>query len=235
MTLAALLALQDHDTSIDQARHRRAHLPEATTVRELTQGLAALTARRAALAAQQEELGGRQAALDVDITASRSKQAELAKRLAATSVPREAQTFQHELDTARQRQHDLEDGELELMEALEPIDTEAASLDERITVTEAELAGAREALVAREAEVDAELAELTTARAPLAGVIDADTLAAYDTKRAKLGGIAVARLVHGTCSGCNIQLSSSEIQQMHHLPPEEPAECESCGRMLLVQ
>lgn len=234
MTLAALLALQDHDILLDQARHRRAHLPEATRVKDLTAARAALVARRAELAASQADLGQRQAGIERDVVASRAKQTELAKRLGATSVPREAQTLQHELDTAHQRQRDLEDGELELMEQLEPIDGEAASLDERIVVLEAELAEATTALAVRQAEADADVAALVGGRVALAGAIAADALAAYDSRRARLGGVAVARLTGGHCAGCNMQVSQLEQERFRHLPPDEPAECDQCGRLLVL-
>lgn len=233
MTLASLLALQDHDIATEQARHRRATLPEAARVREMTQARDALVSRRAEVATAQAGLEARQAAIEADVTVSRTKQAELAKRLAATSVPREAQTFQHELDTAHQRQVELEDAELELMEQLEPLETEAASLDDRLDTLAADLIVAQAELEVRQAEVEAEVAGLAAGRQPLTDAIDPDALATYERKRSKLGGVAVARLLNGTCMGCNIHLSSAELQDIAHLPPEEPAECESCGRMLI--
>ena len=233
MTLSTLLALQDHDTLADQARHRRTHLPEEGRARELAAARDALVARRAELAKTQADLGARQDAIERDVVASRVKQAELAKRLGATSVPREAQTFQHELDMAHQRQVDLEDAELEVMEQLEPVDAEVASLEARLAALDPELSDARAALAAREAEVDAEIAALVEARRPLTDAVGAEAAAAYDTKRAKLGGVAVARLVAGMCSGCNLRLSSGEVQRIQHLPPDEAAECEQCGRLLV--
>jgi hypothetical protein len=232
MTLADLLALQDHDTLIDQARHRRAHLPEAARAAELTAAHDALVARRATVAGTQADLAGRQDAIERDVTASRAKQAELAKRLSATSVPREAQTLQSELDTARQRQRELEDAELELMEQLEPVEAELVSLDERLAAAVPELDEARHALAERAAAVDAEIAALVAARAPLAGAVG-DDLAGYDAKRAKLGGVAVARLVSGSCSGCNLRLSSGELERVRQLPADEATECEQCGRLLV--
>ena len=233
MTLATLLALQDHDILLDQARHRRTHLPEAARLRELTETNEALVARRTELAGSQADLGARLEAIERDVTTSRTKQTELGKRLASTSVPRDAQTFQHELDAAHQRQRELEDGELELMEQLEPVDGEATALDERLVVLDAELAEARAALAARQHDVDAELAALVAARVPLAGVLDADALATYESRRSKLGGIAVARVTAGVCMGCNMRLSSAEVQRLRQLPADELAECEQCGRLLV--
>jgi uncharacterized protein len=234
MTLASLLALQDHDTLVDQARHRRAHLPEATQLRDLELACQALVARRAELVATQADLVSRQDAIERDVTGLRSKQAGWAKRLAATAVPREAQTYQSEIDNAHQRQVELEDAELELMEQLEPIEAELSALDARVSALDAELVDARAALATREAEGDAELAALAAGRGPLADAVGPEAFASYELKRPKLGGVAVARLVAGTCTGCNMRVSSGELQRLQHLSADETAECEQCGRLLVV-
>ncbi len=233
MPITDLLALQDHDILLDQARHRRGHLPEAATAAQLDQARQALAARRATLAADQARLNGEQESLEGDIEMSRAKQVELAKRLSATSVPREAQTLQHEIETAHARQTELEDRELELMEALEPIDAEAADLDVRLTTLAEQLTVAHAELAAREAEVDAELAGLVAAREPLVAAAG-DLVETYEKTRAHMGGVAVARVAHGTCDGCHMQISSSEVQRLRQLPPGEVAECENCGRMLVL-
>lgn len=233
MALSDLLALQDHDILTEQVRHRRANLPEAAAVRDLELQRSALTGRRAELAAEQARLGHDQEALERDIDTSRAKQAELAKRLSATSVPREAQTLQHEIDTAHQRQTELEDRELELMEALEPIDAEVTDLDGRIAALEEQLTVARAELAGREAEVDAELATLAAAREPIVAAAG-EFVASYEKTRTQRGGIAVARLAHGTCDACHMQVSSSELQRLRQLPAGEVAECENCGRMLVL-
>jgi predicted nucleic acid-binding Zn-ribbon protein len=45
--------------------------------------------------------------------------------------------------------------------------------------------------------------------------------------------VAVARLVNGHCSGCNLALSSGELDRIRHEPPDETFECEQCGRILV--
>ena len=66
----------------------------------------------------------------------------------------------------------------------------------------------------------------------LVGGIDADLLGEYDELRKRSGGIAIARLVSGHCGGCHLSLSAVEIDRIKKLPPEAPAHCEECGRLL---
>jgi len=228
-----MLALQDHDSATDHLRHRLASLPEQAHVHELTATASKQAARLAELTSERDSLAGRQAAIERDVTTSRTKQAELSRKLLATSVSREAQTLQHELDGAKDRQRALEDDELELMEALEPIDAELdqlgrnqAEVAEQITVAQAELAAAEEA-------GGRELDELTAARPSVAGAVPDALRTRYEALRPKLKGVAVARVVAGHCSGCNLELPTSELQRLRGLPPDELTECEQCGRMLV--
>ena len=231
--LNAMLALQDHDSATDQLRHRLASLAERAHLQELTATASKQAARLAELTGERDSLAARQTAIEHDVVASETKQAELNRKLLATSVSREAQTLQHELDGAKERQRALEDDELELMEALEPIEAELDQLRSsqadgaaQITVAQAELAAAEEAGAH---QLDA----LTVARAAVADAVPDALRMRYEALRPRLKGVAVARVVAGHCSGCNLELPTSELQRLRGLPADELAECEPCGRMLV--
>jgi uncharacterized protein len=231
--LNAMLSLQDHDSATDQLRHRLATLAERAHLQELTATASKQAARLAELTGEHDSLVARQTAIEREVVASQTKQADLSRKLLATSVSREAQTLQHELDGAKDRQRALEDDELELMEALEPIDAELdqlrrseADVAAQITVAQAELAVA-EQTGAR--ELDA----LTAARPAVADAVPNALRMRYEALRPRLKGVAVARVVAGHCSGCNLELPTSELQRLRGLPADELAECEQCGRMLV--
>jgi predicted nucleic acid-binding Zn-ribbon protein len=59
-----------------------------------------------------------------------------------------------------------------------------------------------------------------------------DLLEEYAGLRKRLGGIAIARLVGNSCGGCHLQLSAVEVARLKKLAPDEPANCEECGRLL---
>ncbi len=90
----------------------------------------------------------------------------------------------------------------------------------------------RAAIAEDEVQLDAELAGVLAERAQVAADVEPELLSEYEVLRPKLGGIAIARLVGGSCGGCHLSLSAVEVDRLKRLPPEEPAWCEECGRLL---
>jgi predicted nucleic acid-binding Zn-ribbon protein len=134
-----LLVLQQHDTAVDQLRHRRATLPERTLVSGIEAELRRLGGELTAAGTERDALVTRQERLEADVAAGEDKRRTLERRLASTSVPREAQAMSDEIDGIKARQSTLEDELLEIMEALEPLDAriavgtaERADLDARL-------------------------------------------------------------------------------------------------------
>jgi predicted nucleic acid-binding Zn-ribbon protein len=229
-----LLVVQEHDTAADQLEHRKASLPARSELEQVMADLAALERRAGEVEAQRHELGRSQQRLEDEIGSLNDKAAQHDKALYSGTVsnPRELQAMQDEIAALRRRVRQLEDQELELMEQIEPIDAdlatvaaERAGLDER--------AGAlRSAIAEGEVAIEGELATVRAERQAAAAALAPDLLAQYDQMRPKLGGIAIARLVAGHCQGCHLALSAVEVDRIRKLAPEEPATCEECGRLL---
>ena len=127
--LARLLEVQDHDTVIDQIRHRRATLPERAELAEVDRQLGVLDVRTKELRSQRDELGDRQGALEQQIEASRTRRESLEKRLFGGQIvaSRELQAMNEEVLHLARHISELEDREIEVMEGLEPLDGELAS------------------------------------------------------------------------------------------------------------
>jgi predicted nucleic acid-binding Zn-ribbon protein len=163
--LHALLVLQQQDTAADQLRHRRATLPERALLAAIDAELTRLDAELATATVEHDRLAADQERLEAEVAVGEDKRRTLERRLAASSVPREAQTMSAEIDGLKARQSGLEDELLELMEALEPIDARLVTgADERVQLAERHTATAA-ALAAAEAGVDAELAAMGVAGA----------------------------------------------------------------------
>lgn len=231
-----LLAVQDHDTHLDQLRHRRDTLPERAELESQSDELARLDtavadaeSRKGALVTQQRRLEDEVARLEAKV----SEVDDTLYRSGTITSPKEAQALSDELDSLRKRQRHLEDDVLALMEQIEPIDAELAELGEQREQLGARMDGTRSALARGEGEVDAEIQEVEALRTTAASGIDAAQLAEYEQLRKQLGGIAVARLSSGTCGGCNLTLSAVERDRLKGLSPDEAAYCEECGRLLV--
>jgi len=232
--LQALLRLQQHDTAADQLRHRRATLPERDLVAGMVAELSRLGAELTAAGAEHDRLANDQSRLEAEVTVSEDKRRTLERRLASTSVPREAQTMSDEIDGLKARQSGLEDQLIEIMEVLEPLDQRlAAGAAERVDL-EARLAAGRDTLAAAEAGVDAQLAAVGAARLQAAAPIPDVLLARYERLRSKLDGVAVATLDGSRCTGCNLMLPTSELEQIRATGADTIIECEQCGRILVL-
>ncbi|HEY3810738.1 MAG TPA: C4-type zinc ribbon domain-containing protein [Acidimicrobiales bacterium] len=233
--LDALLALQDLDTARDQVRHRGAHLPERAELAAIDRQAAELDTTIGAVTATRDEIAARQAAIEAELAATEERAAAVNRRLygGEVSASRELQALAADVDTLKARASGLEDQVLELMEQREPLDAglvDAAAQREALDERRRTLTGA---LAAAAATVDDELARLDRLREESAAAVPADALAAYERLRARLDGVAVARLVGSHCDGCHLTLPSMELDRIRHLPPDEVVTCEQCGRILV--
>lgn len=232
---ALLLELQDHDTRIDQLRHRRATLPARAELAKVEADRAALDARVAEVRSRRDELGGQQSGLEDQIESSKRRRDELQKRLYGGTIAdaRQLQAMDEEVRHLGRHISDLEDRELEVMEALEPVDgdlqaadVERDGLDTRGEALRAEIAAAERDI---DADIDAELAP----RQPLAAEIPADLLRRYEALRTKLGGTGAARLVGNSCGGCHLTLPAMEVDRIKKSAPDAVITCDNCGRILV--
>jgi predicted nucleic acid-binding Zn-ribbon protein len=231
--LATLATLQDRDTAADQLRYRRAHLPERAADAEAAATLSAADEEAASLGAQQAELAARQDRLEADVAACEAARAGLSRKLSTTSVPREAQALSAEIESLEARQRHLEDELLDVMEALEPIDGRLAALAAARPSLDARAGAMATALTAAEAVVNAELAAVGHERAALAATVAAPLLNRYERLRRRLGGVAVAHVDHGRCTGCNLALPVLELERVRSAAVDAVVECEQCGRILV--
>jgi hypothetical protein len=233
--LEALLLVQEHDTARDRLRHRRASLPERAALeaegaklRELeTQATEVRTRRDAVLADERR--------LDDEARSLGARADEVDKQLysGSTNSPRELQAMQADVDMLRRQRSDLEDRELEVMEARELLDGELASLEADIGRIGTEIDRLRELIAAAEGEIDAELAEEDAAWAAQAAGVPEPLLADYQRRRAQNKGAGAARLVGATCTACHLSIPSTEAEQIRKSDGAETSYCDNCGAILV--
>jgi predicted nucleic acid-binding Zn-ribbon protein len=228
-----LLVLQQHDTAVDRLRHRRATLPERTLVEQLTAEQATGAAELGKLQPERDDRAAAQARLEAEVAGVEDKRRTLERRLSATSVPREAQTMSAEIDGLKARQSSLEDQIMDIMEALEPLEARLAAAGSEQEERAAQMSTARAALAAQEAAIDGELRAATAAREDAVRAVAPALLARYERLRASRGGVAVATLDGGRCTGCNLALPTAELERVRRAGSDALVECEQCGRILV--
>jgi predicted nucleic acid-binding Zn-ribbon protein len=230
-----LLELQANDTTGDQLRHRRETLPERSQLVALAQRRSEVEAAVTEPSARRHDLIREQTRFEDEIGGIEAKRVSVDQQLYSSGVtsPKEAQALQADLDSLLRRQTFLEDQVIELMEQIEPIDAALAASETELAAIRADQAATEAALSAAEAEVDAELAQIGAARAALAEAVPPELLAEYERLRPQYGGVAVAKLAHGTCQGCFLTLAAAEVDEIRRAPADALVHCPDCGRLLV--
>ena len=224
-----LYAVQLTDIAISQAQHRLAHLPESASYQFAKSASQKAIADLAAIDKQSTDAGTEIAGLEKQAHEIDATLARLNKQMKTIIAPREAEALQHEITTCANNRSALDDRELELLEVVERCDKESVAIGSRVESTREALASAEQLLRAARAAVNAEIAHLSVQRSAQSLVVSPSLLSTYDAKRKHRPDGAVSKLNGPTCSGCHLDLPTSEIDRLHKLPADELPECPHCG------
>jgi predicted nucleic acid-binding Zn-ribbon protein len=234
-TFERLLEVQEHDTRVDQLRHRRATLPERAELAELETRRAALEARVSGIRVERDERAERQATLERQIDAAKARKGELERRMYGGQVAsaRDLSAMDDEVRQLTRHVAELENRELEIMEQLEPLENELQAADAERDGIDARSRQLRQAIAQAEEEIGARIDAELAGRGPLSAQLPSDLLARYEGLRQKLGGTGAARLVGNSCTGCHLTLPAMEVDRIKHAPPDAVITCDNCGRILV--
>jgi predicted nucleic acid-binding Zn-ribbon protein len=234
-SLDQLLVLQEHDTSAEQLRHRRATLPQRDQLAAQQQELAAVEQQMIDVQGRRDEVARTQKRLEDEVASVEAKVADVHAKLYGGSVtsPRELQALQDDESSLKRHQTNVEDKVIEQMELAVPLDDELARLQARRGELDGLLSATTAGLTEAEAEIDVELDAVLAERAGIAAGLDPAQIDTYEQLRHDLGGIGVARLVGTNCGGCHLTLSAVEIDRIRHAPADELVFCGECGRLLV--
>ena len=230
----SLWAFAEIDYGLITLERSRGALPARVALGVVAETFAGLERARALLEPEHAPLAAQLSTLEAEVGQLNERRAQVEARLSqATGGGKELEAMHTEARHLAERTATLEEAELELMEALEPLEqrlnalrAEGRPLLEDRTRLEAQL---RE----EEAALDATLAERRALRSSLEAAVDADLLALYEKGVKRSGESGAARFEHGTCSGCHLSLPAAEVDRLRHLDPEEISICEQCERILL--
>ena len=234
--LACLLDVQARDIVITQLHHRRTHLPEAAELTAVQARIAEVTAQVAEPTSTVNAFDRRQTALEDEIAATTAKIADADRRLYSGTVTssRELQALEADIASLKKRRAELEDLEIEILVEREPLDEALSGASAERSRLQQDVERLQTAISDGVAAIDADAAANLSARAELAAAVPGDLLATYDRIRKSNNGIGIARLEHGTCMACRLQLSAVDIDRVRHQPPGTATYCEQCGSILVV-
>ena len=155
-----------------------------------------------------------------------------AKLNSGTGLSKDLMALQSEIESLTRRRSELEDTELEAMEAFEEATVKAQAERDLVTqmqsVLDEVLDEVRSKLGGLKMERDAILAE----RAELAATFDPALMAIYDRALGKYG-VGAARLFHGKSEGSGMQLSAGDLVEIKKAPADTIVFCPDSGAILV--
>ncbi len=227
-----LLDLQSLDNSIARLKKRRTQLPQRA---ELASMQGERAAAKDAFMAVQRDLDTQNAEIerlesDIEVVRQRIKRDN--ELSAVSSSPKEAQALQSELETLGRRQSELEDRELELMEANEQTQAVYDAVSGALAGVDGRRKAILDAIADAEAGIDRELSETVRDRAGLAAELQRDLLEHYEALRARIG-IGAARLRGRISEASNMELAPAELADILAQPADELIYCPQSGAILV--
>jgi predicted nucleic acid-binding Zn-ribbon protein len=230
-----LLDLQEFDTRLDQLAHRRKSLPEHEEIATLDRQLTDVRALLVAAETERSDLERQQAKADADVEQVRTRKTrdESRRDSGQVSSPKELESLTHEIETLTRRQGELEDAELEIMERVE---SAVERLGQLTTQRDEVEASSRHAITRRDAllaEIDAEVSTNTELRKVLATQIAGDLVDLYEKLREQKDGIGAAALRQRRCNGCQLELDTTQLNQVRTADEDAVVRHEECGRILV--
>ena len=228
-----LLALQELDIRVLRLQKRLDELPQRLTILEIRKKLA-----QAQEKSQKTQSLGAEVDRVFDMlqdeaaqTAQQIKQTQLS--LNNSSDFRETSILSKELEMLRKRAEKIERDSLAQMEKKDKVDALAAQLapaadrlkasEEAVTESYQEVGGA----------LKQQLADANHARDALLGTLEPGLKQRYLRDFQTKGGIGVARLENGQCSGCHVTLSEGQIARLNAGPLID--QCPNCSRLMVVR
>lgn len=232
-----LYELQEIDTAIRLLQHRRANLPEQKALDENAETLAKITAEYAQRRERLEiiELQQKRHEDEVAVVESRRKSEDNRMYSGLITSEKELEALRGEVASLRNRKRDLEDALLEMMEEREELDGTVAALKESHNELTAQVEALTAARDEAATEIDAELTERQSARAAATKQVPEEILQHYEELRPRKAGLAVAHLDGTTCTGCRLQLTMIELEELRENSQRGLAKCAQCGRILVLR
>lgn len=232
-----LLELQVLDSMLDRLAQRRRTLPEITEIAALDDRLRVLRDQVVMAETQISDIAREERRIDADVDVVRMRISKDQSRLdtGAVNSPRELENLQHELVSLARRRGDLEDLELEQMEAREQAESALGLLQREVDELTAKRLDCEERREAAFVVIDRDAAKATADRSLLAPQLPADLMALYEKIRASSAGVGAALLRGNRCEGCHLSLSPVDVNRIKSAPIDEIVRCEECLVILIRQ
>ena len=196
--------------------------------------LAEASKRLRALEAHADQFAARRRTVDRTLEGLQDRLERIQARLysgAITNV-KEMEAAEAERAVTERSIAENEDELLEIMVTAEEIDESLAKGRQIVGKLENQRQADISSLTAKVDDARGKLLTLSPQRSEMTAAISPPTLHRYETLRSSKGGMAIARVERGLCSGCRMALTTSELQRVRSAT--DPMSCGSCRRLLYL-
>jgi len=229
-----LLDLAAEDVALTQLAHRRRTLPEEAAVETAAEAERTFAVEVVRTETDVRDLDREQTRLEADVETVRQREDRDQKLIDSSSTSAKDITgLQHELESLKRRQGDLEDQVLELMERREVAEAALQASRDGQQQAAADLERATQQRDDALADIADGTARHESVRAEIAAQLPAPLLALYDRIRTQNGATGAALLKARQCQGCRIELFGKELAAVRSADPSEVVRCDNCGRILV--
>lgn len=225
--LSAALRLQELDRRAAELTKEIAALPKhiAEIEKKLESHERKLTADQAALGANGKE----RKKLEGDIQMQEQKISKLRDQMLQAKTNEQYRAFQHEIEYCQAEIRKAEDRILDLMAESEPLDANVKSAEGALKKERAEVEAEKKETHTRTDADRQALEVIQKERESAVSAISKPVYAAYERIRKTRGGPAVAEIIGGRCSVCQMNLRPQFLQELRK--GEKVMFCESCSRI----
>jgi uncharacterized protein len=226
--LKLVIRLQEIDHRLADLAREIGQLPKhiAEIEKKLTSHERKLEADRAALAANQKERKG----CDAAIQAQEQKISKLKDQMLGAKTNEQYRAFQNEIDFCQKEIRGSEDRILELMSESEPLEKNVKAAETALKAEKAEVEKEKQQARERTTVDEKAAAELQKERAAIVKDVTPSVIQRYERARKARRGIGIAEIVENRCGQCNILLRPQFLQEIKR--QDQVMSCESCQRIL---
>jgi predicted nucleic acid-binding Zn-ribbon protein len=217
-----ILELQLLDSEVMQANTKLKSLPEIEQLLHIDKRITSANEELAQVKAEADQIALelRRGEVDVETVTDRIKKDEL-------------EQLQHEVESLKKRQADLEEIELEIMVKNEAIQSRLNTLTTDLASLETLKTEINQRLTTASTEINLLILSKTTARNEVSTRIEKPLLDIYEKVRTSTGGVGAATLIGDKCGGCNLTINAVEMNRIKALAKDELLRCEECRRILV--
>lgn len=225
-----LLILQDRDRKLRALKQELKNIPAER--KQLEEKLSGATKQFEGIKLKSKEIEVERKRLENEAQAKRDQIAKYQVQKFQTRKNEEFRALSNEIERFEGEVRQIEDKELELMEAAEELKPQIAQSDRDAQAAREQVEKQVADLESKQQALQEQIKELEAARGGLTSGLDEDLLHVY-TRMFTTKGEAVVALENDVCTGCHMRVTASTSAQAK--AGREIVHCEQCGRILYAE